>query len=122
MIKNIDHEYTTEIVCPYCGCDFSDSYEHEPGNEDIGLIDCTSCDESFYATRNITIDYCTEKATKGTCSICGKEDVVIEDTRQCGFETKNVGVECCQSKEQARFWGLFTEQQNAKRLKGSESK
>jgi transcription elongation factor Elf1 len=74
----IDHEYTDDIVCPYCGYEFTDSWEFE-GNEDLGLIDCQSCEKPFIATRNVEVTYTTEKAKVGTCRKCGKENVVIED-------------------------------------------
>ena len=38
--EEIDHEYTDEIVCPYCGYEFSDSFEISSEEEDLGLIEC----------------------------------------------------------------------------------
>ena len=82
---SIDHEYTKNIVCPYCGHEDKDSFEVEPDNEDLGLLECDDCGKHFYATRSITIDYCTEKATYGTCKHCGKENVPVEDYHSsCG--------------------------------------
>lgn len=79
MEEDIDHEYTDEIVCPYCGYEFTDSQEESTGEEILGLIDCPECNEKFYAFRNISISYSTEKSIKGKCKLCGKEDTVIED-------------------------------------------
>jgi predicted RNA-binding Zn-ribbon protein involved in translation (DUF1610 family) len=76
MDREIDHEYTKNIVCPYCGHENRDSWEVEPGQEDIGLTECGSCEKSFYAYRNITIDYSTKEAVYGQCKECGEEDVV----------------------------------------------
>lgn len=77
--NEINHEYTDEIVCPFCGYIFSDSWEYESDCEDIGLLECRECEKSFYATRNITVDYSTEKARCGICKHCGNDDVVIEN-------------------------------------------
>lgn len=77
--KEIDHEYTDEIVCPFCGYEFSDSWEYEGDCEDIGLLECDGCSKSFYANRSISISYYTEKASYGTCKHCKDEDVVVED-------------------------------------------
>lgn len=78
MRKEIDHEYTDEIVCPFCGNEFSDSFEYGEG-EDIGLIECGECEKEFYATRNISVSYSTKKATYGTCKMCKSKKVVLED-------------------------------------------
>ena len=74
----IDHEYTDEIVCPFCGHEFGDSWEIDGSSEDLGLIDCEECYKEFYAVRNISVCYSTEKAIYGTCKHCNKNDVVIE--------------------------------------------
>lgn len=76
--KEIDHEYTDEIVCPYCGHVFSGSWEENSNKEDLGLLECEECDRSFYASRIITVSYSTEKANYGTCKHCKTNDVVIE--------------------------------------------
>ena len=31
--EDIDHEYTREIVCPWCGYEFSDSWEIQGNDE-----------------------------------------------------------------------------------------
>lgn len=76
---DIDHEYTDEIVCPWCGYKFEDSWEFSCDDEDLGLIDCYECDKQFYASRNIRVTYSTEKPTYGKCKDCDKENVVLED-------------------------------------------
>jgi hypothetical protein len=52
----IDHEYTNEIVCPYCGAEFLDSWE-------LGAYDILECDcgKKFISTRNTEVTYTTEK-------------------------------------------------------------
>jgi len=78
--SEIDTEYTNEIMCPYCGYVFSDSWEIGRGNdEDLGLIECGRCDREFYAARNVSISYSTEKAKYGKCPECGAENVILID-------------------------------------------
>lgn len=77
--KDIDHEYTDEIVCPFCGHEFSDSWEFSSNEEDLGLNECEQCGKSFYATRNVSVTYSTNEADYGTCGCCKTDDVVIED-------------------------------------------
>jgi len=57
----IDHTYTKNIVCPYCGKENKNSWEVALGEEDMGIIDCGYCGEEFFASRIISIEYCTEK-------------------------------------------------------------
>ena len=60
-MNEIDHGYTDEIVCPYCGAKELDSWEVCPGEEDIGNIECGTCEKTFFAQRIITIQYSTYK-------------------------------------------------------------
>lgn len=59
MSDDFDCAYTTEIVCPHCGHEFSDSWEYGQ-REDIGEIQCDSCGYAFFARRIIDVSYCTE--------------------------------------------------------------
>lgn len=60
MKKEIDHEYTDEIVCPYCGHEQSDSWElkHNEG-EDF----CGSCEKKFTYIRDISVSYSTKQCS-----------------------------------------------------------
>lgn len=58
---SIEHEYTAEIVCPYCGYVFSDSWEVDSGEEDMGEIDCGRCEQAMIAYRNVSVTYSTRK-------------------------------------------------------------
>ena len=60
----LDNEHTDEIVCPYCGRIFTDSWEVDSGEEDLGSIHCMTCWNIFTAERNIIITYSTEIITK----------------------------------------------------------
>ena len=58
--KGFEHEYTQEVVCPYCGCKSSDSWEFRDSDEK----DCDDCGKEFKIERIITCEYTTEKVTK----------------------------------------------------------
>lgn len=57
----INHEYTDEIVCPYCGYTFKDSWEYKGRCEEV---DCPECEKVFSCNRSITINYSTTKLCK----------------------------------------------------------
>lgn len=57
--KEIDCDGTLEIVCPWCGYEYGDSWEF--GNNESGIDDCQGCEKPFSWSRNISIDYSTEK-------------------------------------------------------------
>ena len=76
MSNKIEHDYTDEIICPWCGYSDSDSWEVVDG-----LWECENCEKSFYVGRNVEVTYSTQKANYGTCKHCGKEDVPIENCR-----------------------------------------
>lgn len=42
-MNKIDHHYTGDIVCPWCGAHFT----FEPGDEDGDDIDCDECGKPF---------------------------------------------------------------------------
>jgi hypothetical protein len=61
--KEIDCSYTREIVCPFCGHTFSDSWEVDFG---VGLegdteLQCGACDEEFSVSRQAEITYSSRK-------------------------------------------------------------
>lgn len=57
-IEKIDHKYTDEIVCPYCGYKESDSWEYNHNSDDM---ECTGCGKKFHYERNIEVTYTTNK-------------------------------------------------------------
>lgn len=58
----IDHEYTPEIVCPYCGYKYQDSWEEQiTGGE---TMNCNECDNVFKVCRHIEVTYSTFKEEK----------------------------------------------------------
>jgi len=59
MEIEIDCTHTREITCPYCGAEFSDSWEVGMGVNDgeLGELECGSCEKTFIANRNCSITY-----------------------------------------------------------------
>lgn len=64
--SEIDHEYTENVVCPYCGWEDTDSQEIDfgSGSDETTELDCGECGEIFIAHRIVTVDYSTEKKGK----------------------------------------------------------
>jgi hypothetical protein len=58
MKKEIDHEYTDEVVCPYCGHEHSDSWEYGDG----GIVDCDGCEKKFFFERDVVVTYVSAKS------------------------------------------------------------
>jgi hypothetical protein len=52
----IDHEGTTEIVCPHCGHEFGDSWEASDSGEDV-----CHCGGKFEYERDVIVEYTTKK-------------------------------------------------------------
>lgn len=76
MSENIiDHEYTTEIVCPWCGYLEQESYRLD----DDGVDECGSCGKSFHYTRMITVEYSTEPMKYATCNECGEKEKPVDN-------------------------------------------
>ena len=60
--REIDHEYTDEIVCPWCGHRHQDSWEWfaDSPNEDTEG-ECGSCGKSFFVSEHRDITYSTKR-------------------------------------------------------------
>jgi hypothetical protein len=58
MTKDIDHESTDEIVCPYCGWEDTDSWD---ARKDDGEEECPDCEKKFSYSRHTTVSYTTTK-------------------------------------------------------------
>jgi uncharacterized Zn finger protein len=60
----IDTQYTDEIICPYCGCRYECSHELFEGNplNEITTT-CDECGNTFRATMDFDVTYCTEPIT-----------------------------------------------------------
>ena len=55
-----DINYTSEIICPWCGDERSDSWEDS--DEDTHY--CENCENEYSHTRNVEVTYCTSKIDK----------------------------------------------------------
>jgi len=60
-MAEIDHDFTDEVVCPYCGHVHSESYEFGNGADD-GEDECGECGKKFSWSRMISVSYSTSKA------------------------------------------------------------
>ena len=60
-MSDIEHDYTDEIVCPYCGAIHGDSWEYFRDGNDDAEIKCQSCGKDFAATMDISVSYSTER-------------------------------------------------------------
>ena len=58
--EEIEHEYTDEIVCPWCGYEYGDSWEWD--NDDS--LDCWECDKPFKYERHVEVTYVSSKDNK----------------------------------------------------------
>ena len=56
--REFDTWMTPETVCPYCGYKNRDSWELDG---DDGNTWCGECDEEFFYSRIVNVEYCTEK-------------------------------------------------------------
>jgi transcription elongation factor Elf1 len=76
-MAEIDHEFTKEIVCPYCGYVHSESYEFGNGADD-GDDECGKCGKKFSWSRMISVSYSTSKTGEEgddeDCEDEGRED------------------------------------------------
>lgn len=92
--NEIDSEYTEEIVCPYCGYEFSDSFECNVNEDEESIIECGECGKEFYVIKNISISYSSFKPKRGICTNCNKEDVILEDYHGTLGRFENVCKNC----------------------------
>lgn len=60
VTNKIDHTYTREIVCPYCGYEFADSVGYAL-IETPYEIECEDCLKTFEAHIEIETTYVTNK-------------------------------------------------------------
>ena len=81
MAEEINHEFTQEIVCPYCGYKFSDSWEL---NDSSGIVqECHGCEKPFTLEVDFDVTYSTEKNCR--CS---------HTQSLHGFENERYGGKC----------------------------
>jgi DNA-directed RNA polymerase subunit RPC12/RpoP len=54
------HDHTDEIVCPYCGYEFTDSWEFND-TQDEQHVECCDCGKEFLLYVIMSVDYTTRK-------------------------------------------------------------
>lgn len=61
--KEINHSDTDEAVCPYCGYEFSDSWEffHDDDGVTGTDIQCNNCNKTFFCELVFDITYTSSK-------------------------------------------------------------
>lgn len=57
--KEIDHVWTSNIVCPHCGAEWEDDGHYFPGNSDRLEDECYVCGGRFQAERDFCVYYTT---------------------------------------------------------------
>lgn len=99
--KEIDCRHTKEVVCPYCGKKFSDSWELAKAQDDEIQEDCDECGKKFIYTTDYTVTFYSHQVPclngaphewgkphdtfddEGnkfhTCKACGKFEVIPND-------------------------------------------
>jgi len=60
-MEDIDHEGTDEIVCPYCGCEFGDSWKYLRDGTESMDIECIECGKDFSCAPNFNTTWYTRK-------------------------------------------------------------
>jgi hypothetical protein len=60
----IDHDYTDDIVCPWCGKHYQDCGDWFDGGRESASHDCDECGKPFSVTREFSVTYTTEKEEK----------------------------------------------------------
>ena len=58
--EEFDTDYKDDIVCPYCGYEFTDSWEFND-TQDEQHVECCECGKEFFLYVNISVDYTTRK-------------------------------------------------------------
>lgn len=71
----IQHEFTEEIVCPYCGDALSESYSYSKDSDYDEDFECYSCGKHFIWERHTEITYSSKKK-EGDCE---HEDVYTSE-------------------------------------------
>lgn len=65
LVKTFDEntDYLSEITCPHCGYEWSDSWEI---TNDTGELECGQCGLFFEYYRDVEVTYCTSKIERAS--------------------------------------------------------
>jgi DNA-directed RNA polymerase subunit RPC12/RpoP len=58
-MKEIDHEYTREPVCPHCGHKMRDAWELGSSDGEENTVECGKCDKEYVVITHISVSYST---------------------------------------------------------------
>ncbi len=72
----VEHEYTEEVVCPWCGHEHGDSWEWTSNSDDMK---CDECGKEFGYEKDITVKYCTSKKQ------CEEDNHKYENDTDCSY-------------------------------------
>lgn len=86
MSKDINCTDTEEVVCPYCGYEFEDSWEFV----DEEITECGECGKEFIISEYVDVTYSTSKLYN--CTSCNKNISYKEDI-ECSKCRTNKGFE-----------------------------
>lgn len=59
--KEIDCDFTDNIVCPHCGCQHEDCGEYFDRSEETTRISCEECGVDFEVSRSFSVSYSSSK-------------------------------------------------------------
>lgn len=108
-MRNYDHTYTDEIICPHCGYEHSDSWEYE-GND--GVIECGNCEKPFSYCRDVSVTYSTHKEEYEICPKCHKEEVLEEVSCHSSLLKYTTYNRLCEDCAKQIKWEVFKELTN----------
>ena len=54
----MEHNYESNITCPYCGWEDNDSWEFD---QEDGTVECGGCEKEFNVSRNVEVTYSTSR-------------------------------------------------------------
>lgn len=60
-MDHINCGFTDDIICPYCGYRFEDSWEFNNGDECVDDVVCHSCEKTFDLVVDYSVTYSTYK-------------------------------------------------------------
>ena len=75
--------YEKEIICPYCGYKFQDSWEFNDEDGKEQEVDCPECDKEFTMWTEVEITYSTRKMGCNDGHEYGDPEKVIYDQALC---------------------------------------
>ena len=77
MSDRAERHCEDDIVCPYCGREYEDSWEWGDGHEGGDIEECDECGKKFHWYRRLSVSYNTD----GDCELNGeKHDYEWVDT------------------------------------------